>query len=940
MPIIVGSMPTRGVAIRLRSSGSGRTVITRNGQTLTSYDPDFVVFPTDPISLNFENATTSQLVSLTRFADSVIGSQNGDVIRAGDGNDTIVGGSRAGTDDLSGEDGNDLILADGDGGLRNSAVASGRAPDWTSIAEAVGAARPSAGAGAPPVLSNRASGGNGADTLVGGSGRDVLSGDAGDDLIAAGGGDDLLYGGDGNDVLHGGSGSDTLDGGGGNDTLYGERAVSGVAGGQDRISGGAGNDLIQTSVNLSDTTQSRGVYDGGSGNDRIILSAGFTGTVAGGDSADLLDGSRTLGNALTKAGVYFSGGNGTDTIHGGAGNDTADGGSGADTLSLGNGDDIAIFRATELEPWAGVIDTYDGGDGIDTLRIDVSFDFLNNNYSLIQNLIRNFPSNGQIGNSWPNVAGGSTPGVLNPGLIWRNFEKIEVYVGGRQLRTDLSGVGTLPLGGPLQPIATEQDDIVLASLVGVLNGTKGYLDLLGGNDIFIGASKQPLANFPLGGSQTVRGGAGDDTLIGTQPSGSAASPNGRWDSFTFFGDAGNDVLQGGAGDDSLDGGVGRNKITGGLGRDTITAAEGSEMSGGDGDDTIRGSGLAGTVAGRFYNDVIQGDAGNDTITGGGIGNSRVMGGDDNDLIDYTKSSGANTLDGGNGNDTVLGGSGGDRLFGGAGNDSFKGGIGHDAIDGGAGDDGLEGGDGNDILSGGGGNDTLDGGRGADSLAFLSEILIRQRDNMAVSFGANGDQTFWASLTDFFRSRDVFSGGDGEDTVVGSTGSDMMAARVSGENVLYFQGIEQVSSGAGNDVLDFSGADRAMWLLGGDNADLVIGSAFNDTINAFGSDTLVGGAGADRFIYDSRINQTNTITDFKVGEDKVVFNIMMSENASSRGISARDDSFVFGDDRQYGAIVTIDDTTINLIGVKASDFLSRGYAWNPDPGITSPTLPRP
>ncbi len=116
-----------------------------------------------------------------------------------------------------------------------------------------------AGAGNDRVLGNSGndalSGGSGMDTLRGGNGDDVLGGgtdddqlygDAGTDTLKGDAGADKLYGGDGNDRLYGGAGNDALSGGAGNDKLYGDDDSDKLLGGlgDDLLDGGNGNDLL------------------------------------------------------------------------------------------------------------------------------------------------------------------------------------------------------------------------------------------------------------------------------------------------------------------------------------------------------------------------------------------------------------------------------------------------------------------------------------------------------------------------------------------------------------------------------------------------------------------------------------------------------------------------------------------------------------------------
>ncbi len=114
-------------------------------------------------------------------ADSITGSESGDIVYGDEGNDTIEG--RGGADLLYGGLGNDFL---------------------------------SGGAGQNGLL-----GGDGADTLQGGESADGVNGNAGNDVIFGGGGDDFLRGGRGNDIVNGQDGDDFVIGDLGNDTLTG-----------------------------------------------------------------------------------------------------------------------------------------------------------------------------------------------------------------------------------------------------------------------------------------------------------------------------------------------------------------------------------------------------------------------------------------------------------------------------------------------------------------------------------------------------------------------------------------------------------------------------------------------------------------------------------------------------------------------------------------------
>ncbi|MEG4344622.1 calcium-binding protein [Microcoleus sp. A003_D6] len=114
-------------------------------------------------------------------ADSITGSESGDIVYGDEGNDRIEG--LDGADLLYGGAGNDFL---------------------------------SGGTGQNGLL-----GGEGADTLQGGESADGVNGNAGDDVIFGAGGDDFLRGGRGNDIINGQDGDDFLIGDLGNDTLTG-----------------------------------------------------------------------------------------------------------------------------------------------------------------------------------------------------------------------------------------------------------------------------------------------------------------------------------------------------------------------------------------------------------------------------------------------------------------------------------------------------------------------------------------------------------------------------------------------------------------------------------------------------------------------------------------------------------------------------------------------
>ncbi len=142
---------------------------------------------------------------------------------------------------------------------------------------------------------------------------------------------------------------------------------------------------------------------------------------------------------------------------------------------------------------------------------------------------------------------------------------------------------------------------------------------------------------------------------------------------------------------------------------------------------------------RFYSGMtaigVDALGGNDRVVLAGLTvQTRVSGGDGNDLLDGAQVTAVGLqLFGGAGNDDLRGGAGNDYLDGGDGNDVLRGGAGNDRLAGGSGKDTLFGDDGDDVLDGGEGKDVLKGGAGND-------ILVRGPDTDTLDGGSGKNQT--------------------------------------------------------------------------------------------------------------------------------------------------------------------------------------------------------
>ena len=158
--------------------------------------------------------------------------------------------------------------------------------------------------------------------------------------LNGGAGNDTLIGADGNDVLNGGSGDDSMQGGDGSDTYIVDSS----------------NDVVIETGDASD-------------HDTAISAISLHALWNAIENASLMSVSTALdlnGNSLSNELIgnnfdnTLNGNDGDDTLHGNAGNDTLDGGNGRDILYGGSGDD-----------------TLNGGNADDTLSGDAGNDRLN-----------------------------------------------------------------------------------------------------------------------------------------------------------------------------------------------------------------------------------------------------------------------------------------------------------------------------------------------------------------------------------------------------------------------------------------------------------------------------------------------------------------------------------------------------------------------------------
>ena len=285
---------------------------------------------------------------------------------------------------------------------------------------------------------------------------------------------------------------------------------------------------------------------------------------------------------------------------------------------------------------------------------------------------------------------------------------------------------------------------------------------------------------------------------------------------TLYGDDGNDSLYGGLGGDTLYGGQGNDFLDGQGGADVLIGGVGNDYYVidnpadtvvewvGEGVDTVRT-----TLASYALPDNVESLLIYTAGAANGTGNSLN-----------------NTLTG-NGFDNLLTGlDGADTLYGGAGNDTLEGGAGNDVLDGQAG---------NDVMIGGTGND----GYGVDSLGDV--IVENPGEGVDTLFFHLSDANDALYMTSYVVPDNL------ENVVLNaSVASPYMELIGSDANNLLKDltptGISMIHGMGGDDTIYGGSSQYAQ-----NNYEALYGDDGNDTIYAYGTDSVFGGAGNDLLI---------------------------------------------------------------------------------------------
>ena len=580
---------------------------------------------------------------------------------------------------------------------------------------------------------------------------------------------DLLLGTTGDDVINGLLGKDTMIGGKGDDLYAVDNAGDKVIETLNAANGG-GNDTVFASVSYSIANYANV--------ENLVLSG----------TANF---SHATGNALD------------NIIIGDAASNIIDGGKGADTMTGGDGDDTYYIDNIN----DAVSENSGAGTGHDTIISTVALtQAVGNVEDYLFNIKTALNFTGSADDNY--IGGGSGNDVIHGGGgsdIMSGGAGDDVLVGGAQDDILAGGTGADQMTG-----GDGNDTYYVDNAKDVVNETPGQGDF---DAIWTTISIGQLAHDVEG--LYGMGGKANMTLVGNELAN------------IIFGDAGNDLIDGG-----LDG----DKMHGSKGNDTYIVDDMNDQvfeNANEGTDTVKSA--VNFALGANVENLILTGAGSIDGTGNALKN--VIVGND----------GANVLDGGAGADVMIGGKGGDTFIvdnvgdkvvetlnfqAGGGNDWVKSSVSFSL----AGSVNVEyltlTGTGNlhatgnaldNHIEGNSGNNVIDGGKGGDVLQ-----------------GRGGDDTYIVDNLNDFVAEDPM---DGTDAVVSSVALFQGYANV--ENYIFktAAALNFVGNALDNEIHGGSGKDH---IQGGGGRDHIYGNGGNDWLEGGSlNDLLDGGAGADK-----------------------------------------------------------------------------------------------
>ena len=486
--------------------------------------------------------------------------------------------------------------------------------------------------------------------------------------------------------------------------------------------------------------------------------------------------------------------------------------------------------------------------------------------------------------------------------------------------------------------------IVGNELANILNGRGGADTMRGGDgdDIFMADSGADRAlETATGGVDLVKSSVNyvlginveNLTLIGT-----AARGTGNGLVNILIGNARNNMLDGAGGADSMRGGGGNDIYMVNVGADQAIEAAGA------GTDIVRstinftlgtnvenltllgtaekgtGNNLANTLTGNDQANLLDGAGGADTMRGGD-GDDTYLADDSGDAAieaaamgtDVVRSS-ASFILGNNVENLILIGSAARGTGNGLAN-AITGNDANNILDGAGGADTMRGNDGNDLyMVDNGGDKALEAvGAGIDTVSSsLNFTLGNNLENLVLTgTAARGTGNALANALTGNAVANLLDGAGGADTMRGGGGNDSYTVNAVGDKALE-------AAGAGNDIvrssvdftlgnnverltltgtaaIDGTGNALANMIVGNNGANLLNGAGGADSLSGglgndrlfggTGDDDLRGGGGADRFYFDTALNENNNvdrILDFSAADDTIMLDRTIFDGIAANG----------------------------------------------------------
>ena len=665
------------------------------------------------------------------------------------------------------------------------------------------------------------------------SGGQVTTG-SGNDTIIGGAGNDTIVSGAGNDHVYLGDGNDVVLAGSGNDTI-----IAGQGGGDDYIDAGPGIDTVRYDSAGTSPAVSPIFVDLRPQDHSTVPLPNMPGQTVG----DLL---LTNGNAADMpVGLATGADISVDVL---IGVENVVGGAGSDVII---GDDVVNL----LDGGAGGNDTLDGQGGADVLIGGTGDD------SLLGGLDDDTIEGG-AGDDTLDGGGGFDALVMTGNAA---DYSVQVLGNGDYSITDNGGNGDgVDTFRQVEELVFADRTVQLWTLVGPIDvfGTNGddTLNGTGARERFFGFDGDDLIT---GGQEEddFIGGSGNDTLNGGGPQ----DPNNQddlnfiWDSVSYDSEYW-EALNNGVTPQGVVVNLSGQSITISFGGVPLTLAAGTSKDVyGDTDtlveiERIYGTPLGDHITGSDDDDAFDPHGGADTIHGGAGWDSLhyhltegAQGPGTHGIVvnfDQTVVGNGHVIDplglqdDFTGIEVVRGTEFGDFFYGGAGTQEFRGYA---------------------------GNDVFDGGAGRDRVSYLDEVSYGAMKGINFDLSMV-DSNGFAMVTDGFNDTDLIKGvewirGTGfADSMQGDASDNTFVARGGNDFLFGGAGADDLYGGLGNDTLE-GGADSD-WLEGDIGDDELKGGT--------GDDRLFGGFGADRFVFAAG-DGFDIIEDFELFTDRLVLN---------------------------------------------------------------------